>query len=143
MYCSLIGNFQFKAKHIYSKNNMIADSLSRANFQKFRQQAPMNSTDSCGILKPFEDEVKSLLKTSVSKSTCNVYENAIQSFERFRNQFGIENIWSPPTDHLINHIACLSKTKKGYSSATATSYISGISYKLKINNLEGRTQSFI
>jgi hypothetical protein len=41
VYCSLIGNFQFKAKHIYSKNNMIADSLSRANFQKFRQLAPI------------------------------------------------------------------------------------------------------
>ena len=41
LYCSLIGNFQFKAKHIYSKNNMIADALSRANFQKFRQLAPI------------------------------------------------------------------------------------------------------
>lgn len=40
VYCTLIGNFQFKAKHIYSKNNMIADALSRANFQKFRQLAP-------------------------------------------------------------------------------------------------------
>jgi len=69
------------------------------------------STNSCGILEPFEDEVKSLLKKSVSKSTWNVYENAIQSFERFRNQFGIENIWSPPIDHLINYIAFLSKKK--------------------------------
>jgi hypothetical protein len=41
VYCSLIGNFQFKAKHIYSKNNMIADALSRANFQKCRQLAPI------------------------------------------------------------------------------------------------------
>ena len=93
------------------------------------------------MLEPFEDEVKSLLKKSVSKSTWNVYENAIQSFERFRNQFGIENIWSPPIDHLINYIAFLSE--KSYSPATAKSYISGISYKIKINNLEDRTQSFI
>ena len=77
----------------------------------------------------------------MSKSTWNIYENAIQSFERFRNQFGIENIWSPPIDHLINYIAFLSE--KGYSPATAKSYISGISYKIKINNLEDRTQSFI
>jgi hypothetical protein len=63
------------------------------------------------MLEPFEDEVKSLLKKSVSKSTWNVYENAIQSFERFRNQFGIENIWSPPIDHLINYIAFLSKKR--------------------------------
>ena len=79
----------------------------------------------------------------MSKSTWNVYENAIQSFERFRNRFGIENIWSPPIDHLINHIAFLSIKKKGYSPATAKSYISGISYKIKINNLEDRTQSCI
>ena len=26
---------------MYSKNNMIADALSRANFQKFRQLAPI------------------------------------------------------------------------------------------------------
>ena len=41
LYCSLIGNFQFKVKHIYSKNNMIADALSRAHFQKCRQLAPI------------------------------------------------------------------------------------------------------
>ena len=82
-----------------------------------------------------------MLKKYVSKSTWNVYENAIQSFERFRNQFGIENIWSPPIDHLINYIAFLSR--KGYFSAKAKSCIYGISYKIKINILEDRTQSFI
>ena len=39
---------------------------------------------------------------------------------------------------MINYIAFLSKKKK---KATAKSYISGISYKIKINNLEDRTQS--
>jgi hypothetical protein len=38
-------------------------------------------------------------------------KNAIQSFERIRNQFGKENMWSPPIDHLINYIAFLSKKK--------------------------------
>jgi hypothetical protein len=47
----------------------------------------------------------------VSKSTWNVYENAIQSFEKIRNQFGKENMWSPPIDHLINYKAFLSKEK--------------------------------
>jgi hypothetical protein len=68
-------------------------------------------------------------------------KNAIQSFERIRNQFGKENMWSPPIDHLINYIAFLSK-KKGYSSATAKSYISGISYKININNLDDRIQFY-
>jgi hypothetical protein len=83
-------------------------------------------------LEPFEDEVKSLLKKSVSKSTWNVYENAIQSFERFRNQFGIENIWSPPIDHLINYIAFLSKKKKRLLSSY--SKILYIWYKLQNKN---------
>jgi hypothetical protein len=84
------------------------------------------------MLEPFEDEVKSLLKKSVSKSTWNVYENAIQSFERFRNQFGIENIWSPPIDHLINYIAFLSKKKKRLLSSY--SKILYIWYKLQNKN---------
>ena len=41
VYCSLIGNFQFKAVHIFSKYNSVADALSRANFQKFRCLAPL------------------------------------------------------------------------------------------------------
>jgi hypothetical protein len=84
------------------------------------------------MLEPFEDEVKSLLKKSVSKSIWNVYENAIQSFERFRNQFGIENIWSPPIDHLINYIAFLSKKKKRLLSSY--SKILYIWYKLQNKN---------
>jgi len=40
VYCSLIGNFQFKAVHIFSRNNPIADALSRAKFQKFRSLSP-------------------------------------------------------------------------------------------------------
>ena len=88
---------------------MIADALSRANLQTFGHLAPMSSSDSSGMLEPFEDEAKSLLKSYVSKSIWNVYENASQSFQRFRNQFEIEIIWSPPIDHLINYIVFLSE----------------------------------
>ena len=61
VYCSLIGHFQCKAKHIYSKENSIADALSRANFQRFRQLAPtaeiMPRENTRGIFEPFKDEV--------------------------------------------------------------------------------------
>lgn len=40
VYWSMIGHFNLKAFHIFSKNNSIADSLSRGHFQKFRQLAP-------------------------------------------------------------------------------------------------------
>ena len=35
-----IGHLHFKAVHIFSVNNAIADSLSRGQFQKFRELAP-------------------------------------------------------------------------------------------------------
>ena len=75
-----------------SNDNMIADALSRENFQKFRQITPMISTDSCGFVEPSKDKVKSMLNKYALKSTWNIYENVIQSFERFRNQFGTEII---------------------------------------------------
>ena len=40
-YWSLVGHLHFKAVHISSVNNAIADSLSRGQFQKFRELAPL------------------------------------------------------------------------------------------------------
>ena len=45
--------------------------------------------------------------------------------------------------HLHDKTLTRFSEKLGYSSATAKSYISGIHSKIKINNLEGRTQPFI
>lgn len=82
-----------------------------------------------------------LLQNSVSKNTMNVYETALSSFTSFRTSFQIEDTWPPPLDHLINYIAFLSK--KGYSYKTAKSYLSGINYKMKINNWNDYSGSFI
>lgn len=71
----------------------------------------------------------------------NVYENAITSFSNFRRSFGIEEIWPPTIDHLINYVAYLSKT--GYSAKTARTYLSGVNYKMKINNWYDYSESFI
>jgi hypothetical protein len=40
VYQTLINNCNIKSSHIGSKNNLIADALSRGNFQKFRELAP-------------------------------------------------------------------------------------------------------
>ena len=40
MYQTLIKNFHIKCSHISGKVNIVADALSRGNFQKFRQLAP-------------------------------------------------------------------------------------------------------
>ena len=39
-YWSLVGHLHFKAVHISSVNNAIANSLSRGQFQRFRELAP-------------------------------------------------------------------------------------------------------
>jgi len=77
----------------------------------------------------------------VSKNTLQVYENAVQSFNQFRLEFQIELKWPPPIDHIINYVAYLSK--KRYSSTTVKTYLSGINYKLKINNWADYTNSFV
>ena len=40
VYWSLVGHLHFKAVHISSINNAIADSLSHEQFQRFRELAP-------------------------------------------------------------------------------------------------------
>ena len=62
VYWSLVGHFHFKAIHISSADNAIANSLSRGQFQRFRELAPY------GELKPMTIpwEFWSLLKQSLT-----------------------------------------------------------------------------
>jgi len=53
----------------------------------------------------------------------------------------IELKWPPPIDHIINYVVYLSKER--YSSTTVKTYLSGINYKLKINNWADYTNSFV
>ena len=86
VYRSLIGNFHLKAKYINTAFNSIADALSRAQFQKFKELAP--HADSSPTMVPYEfliflnDNIK-VLKNSISKNSWRVYESAVASFENF------------------------------------------------------------
>ncbi|CAC5360739.1 unnamed protein product [Mytilus coruscus] len=93
------------------------------------------------FLEPFKDEVNKLLQHSVSSNTMNLYENAIYSFSKFQTSYHIEESWPPPINHIINYVAYLSKN--GYSYTTAKTYLSGINHKLKINNWNDYSKSFI
>lgn len=53
----------------------------------------------------------------------------------------MKEIWPPPIDHLIYYIAFLSK--EGYSYKTAKTYLSGINHKIKLNNWNDHSNSFI
>lgn len=82
-----------------------------------------------------------LLQNSVAANTANVYENAISIFEQFRYDYGLARAWPPTLSDLINFLAFLAKSN--YSPSTARSYISGISFYLKVSNLHDATNSFI
>lgn len=50
-------------------------------------------------------------------------------------------MWPPSLDYMMKYIAYLSKNN--YASSTCRSYISGLSFKLKAENFEDITQSFL
>lgn len=50
--CAATHNFTVLSKHVPGKSNLIADSLSRLQIQKFRQLAPMSSPRPCQVPPP-------------------------------------------------------------------------------------------
>ena len=85
--------------------------------------------------------MKKLLQNSVAANTANVYENAISVFENFRFEYGLARTWPPSLSDFINFLAFLAKSN--YSPSTARSYISGISFYLKVIGLHDATNPFI
>ena len=69
-----------------------------------------------------------------------MYQCSFQSFINFRKEFGLRNIWPVPVSDLV-YIAHMFKSNA--SPSTITSYMSGISFFHKINDLEDNTQKFV
>ena len=65
VYWSLVEHFHFKAMQLSSFDNAIADSLSRGQFQRFRELAPSAELKPMGILEPFKTELDSLIYKSI------------------------------------------------------------------------------
>ena len=70
-----------------------------------------------------------------------MYESAVSSFENFRLYYNLSNIWSVPLSDIVNFIAYLEKMN--YKASTAKSYISGLSFKMKVMAIQYTTKSFI
>ena len=82
-----------------------------------------------------------LLAASVAPNTSSVYQNALKSFEDFRNRYTLGNMWPVPVQHVTLFIANLFEL--GYSPATVSSYLSGISFYHKIQNFQDPTAVFV
>ena len=70
-----------------------------------------------------------------------MYESAVSSFENFRLYYNLSNIWPVPLSDIVNFIAYLEKMN--YKASTAKSYISVLSFKMKVMAIQDTTKSFV
>ena len=128
VYWLFVGHLHFKAVHISYVHNAIADSLSRGQFQKFRELAPTAELKPMMILEKCTKILKIHLK--ILEKKVNLYLN-----------LNLSHIWPPPITHITNCIHHMSTDK--YSCATISSYISFINLSNKMHEHVVDTQSFV
>lgn len=92
-------------------------------------------------MEPLRSEVAKLLEASNSQNTWKTYQNGLASFDSFRKSQGIRDAWPPSISDVVNYVAYMSNSN--YAPSTVKSYLSGLSFWLKTNNLDDPTQSFI
>ena len=83
-----------------------------------------------------------LIDQSISDNTKKVYSQALDAFRLFLIEHSLPVCWPPTLLLLVQFIAHLSKFKK-CSFSTIQSYLSGISFFLKLNNLPDLTHAFV
>lgn len=105
---------------------------------KSRRQSQCHSAPSMGVL---NIEMNSLVNMSMSQNSWKTYEKAVESFGQFRLVYNYEDNWPIPIDELAKYVAYLSC--QGLTVTTVSTYLSGLSFAHKINDLEDHTKSFI
>ena len=83
-----------------------------------------------------------LIDASLSGNTKQVYTQALSAFTSFLREYNIQACWPPTLQQLVQFVAHLSKFKN-FSFSTINAYLSGISFYLKINNLQDFTRAFV
>lgn len=86
-------------------------------------------------------EVSRLLNASVSVATKRVYDTGLDRFEDFRRSCNAGSDWPPTLRSVVEFVAYLSTQEMAPS--TVKSYLSGISFKCKLNGFADVTQFFI
>jgi hypothetical protein len=60
----------------------------------------------------FRPQCVKLLKASNSDNTWLTYRNGLSSFQKFRQDHGLNNVWPCPITHIVNYVAFM--FKQGY-----------------------------
>lgn len=85
--------------------------------------------------------VNRLLSASLAGNTHLVYDNALQAFNKFRQQYTIVDIWPVPAYQVALFVSfCF---EQGYAPSTIRTYLSGISFLHKLHNWNDPTDLFV
>ena len=103
----------------------------------------LSCRNSYGVLEAFSGEVERLVTASLSCNTVKSYNFAVSKFQEFCQCYEIQTNPPPiPTlSSVISFIAWISLN--GHKSSTIVTYISGVSYYLKLNGWVDVTEVFI
>ena len=77
----------------------------------------------------------------MAPSTHKTYLRGFEVFNTFRNTTGLNNVWPIPVLHLVEFVVYMNKLK--FAHSTILCYISGISYFIKLYDMEDNTTKFI
>lgn len=98
-------------------------------------------SDTTRVLESFDIESSRLLNGSNADNTNIAYKQALQCFDTFRTRYNIPLCWPPPLLQITRFVGFLSLN--GYSPSTIRLYISGLSFKLKVEANYDITKSFV
>jgi hypothetical protein len=77
----------------------------------------------------FQSEIGRLIDASLATNTKDTYRTGLQSFDMFRKDYELNDIWPPPPSHIVLFIAYLSL--KGKAHKTVICYVAAISFRLQ------------
>lgn len=89
----------------------------------------------------FQAEFNRLIEGSIAPNTRLAYKTGLVEFDRFRVSSGLPLVWPPSDQHIIQFI--VSCSSRGFSSASVRTYLSGISFKCKLQCTRDPTQNFV
>jgi hypothetical protein len=86
-------------------------------------------------------EASKLIGASMAPSTTIMYDNAVKSFDNFRIHSNLPVTWPPSINQFFQYIGYMSVN--GFAPSTVRSYLSGISFSLRIQGFSDLTDNFI
>lgn len=75
-----------------------------------------------------------IIRSVNSDNTWLTYRNGLSSFQKFRQNHGLNNVWPCPITHIVNYVAFM--FKQGYSPSTVKAYLSELAIILRVTALK-------